>query len=310
MNSPIPPPLKDGVFYIDNSSMELFTTCPRQAYLYIIRRLELNRSRIALDFGGAFHNALEYLYKKYGNTYRSIAENTDVIQYTATLPLATPEDDYRTSSYLVDGISKYLNDHPAEVWVPMTLPNGQPAVEIPFAMPIGTVDTASFGTITIVWTGKIDLAYKSDGRLGLMDHKTTSMMGPGFFSEFEIAHQMYGYAAALEYIFNEPCAEITINGLGCRKPTKTGVKFEFLRHSIPINRALLDEWHVDSLALVSDFFAHCERGYFPKATKWCVAKYGSCQYRAVCSLAPEHRELALSTSEFRPVTWDPLSTRS
>lgn len=308
--SPIQPPLKDGVFYIDNSSMELFTTCPRQAYYYIIRRLELNKSKIALDFGGAFHSVLEYLYKKYGNSYRTVADNTDIITYASKQVLNTPEGDHRTTGYLVEAVSKYLNDHPAEVWAPMTLPNGEPAVEVPFAMPIGTVDTASFGSITIVWTGKIDLAYRSNGRIGLLDHKTTSMMGPGFFTEFEFSHQMYGYAAALEYIFGEPCDEITINGLGCRKPTRTGKMHEYARHTIPINRALLDEWHTDSLALVSDFFGHCERGYFPKATKWCVGKYGACQFRAVCSLAPAHRELALSTSEFRPVTWDPLSTRT
>lgn len=309
MNQPIPPPLKDGVLYIDNSSMELFTTCPRQAYYYIIRRLELNRSRIALDFGGAFHNVLEYMYKKYGNAYRSVQENTDIITYASKLELNTPEDDYRTISYLVEAVTKYLDQHPAEVWSVATMPNGLPAVELPFAMPIGTIDTREFGQVVVMWTGKIDIVYRSDGRLGLMDHKTTSMMGPGFFSEFEIAHQMYGYAAAVEYIFKEPVNEVCINGLGCRKPTKNGVKFEFTRHTFPINRPLLDEWHSDSLALISDFLAHCERGYFPKATKWCVAKYGSCQYRAVCSLAPEHRELALATSEFRPVTWDPLETR-
>lgn len=307
MNPPIPPPLKDGVLYIDNSSMELFTTCPRQAYYYIIRRLELNRGRIALDFGGAFHDVLEYMYRKYGNAYRSNTDNADILAYAASRQLDTPEDDYRSVSYLVDGVAKYINDHPAEIWTILTLPNGAPAVEIPFAMPIGTIETVSWGKVTIIWTGKIDLAYRSRDSIGLMDHKTTSMMGPQFFAEFEIAHQMYGYAAALEYIFKEPCSDITINALGCRKPTKTGVKFEFQRHTIPISRPLLNEWHVDSLALVSDFLAHCERGYFPKATKWCVSKYGPCQYRAVCSLNPEHRELALSTSEFRPVTWNPLA---
>lgn len=339
MNPPIKPPLVDGVLYIDNSSMELFTTCPRQAYYYIIRRLELNKDKIALDFGNAFHCVLEYLYKKYGNSYRSQADNQDVINFAvstiSSLPvdpnelqdfhaarqlrtvqgllnppiLITPQDDYRTVSYLVSGVEKYLRDHPAEVWSIATLPNGAPAVEVPFAMPIGTIDTASWGKVTIIWTGKIDLVYRSNGTLGLLDHKTTSMMGPQFFTEFEFAHQMYGYNAAVEHIFNEPCTAITINGLGCRKPSRTGTQFEFNRHTIPISRPLLDEWHTDSLALVSDFLAHCERGYFPKATKWCVGKYGACQYRAVCSMAPQHRELALSTSEFRPVTWSPLTAK-
>ena len=334
MPTPIQPPLVDGVLYIDNSSMELFTTCPRQAYYYIIRKLELNRDRVALDFGGAFHTVLEKLYKTYGTAYRSAADNQAIIDFAASaithkptpeeeqfreaahkrgelLPpvLCTPEDDYRTVSYLVDGVRKYLNQYPAEAFEIAKLPDGSPAVEMPFAMPIGTIETTLWGKVAVMWTGKIDMAYRSRGELGIFDHKTTSMMGPGFFSEFEIAHQMYGYAAAVEYILHEPVKAITINGLGCRKPTRTGTQFEFNRHTIPVNTDLLNEWHEDSLALVSDFLSHCERGYFPKATKWCVAKYGSCQYRAICSLSPQHRELALSTSEFKKVTWSPLAAK-
>jgi len=307
----IAPPLVDGCFYIDNSSMELFTTCPRQAYYYIIRRLELNRSKVALDFGGAFHNVLEFTYKNFKHSYRSAADNAQILQFTALQSYPVPEDDYRTTSYLLDAVSKYLNDYPAEAFEIATLPNGQPAVEVPFAMPIGTVETASWGKVTVIWTGKIDLIYRSRTRLGIMDHKTTSMMGPQFFTEFEIAHQMYGYNAAAEFIMGEECGEITINGLGCRKPTVKGKgeKFEFNRHIIPTTRPLLDEWHTDSLALVSDFLSHCERGYFPKATKWCMGKYGACQFRQVCTLNPANRELALSTSEFKPVTWNPLEKK-
>lgn len=332
MSAPVPPPLRDGVLYIDNSSMELFTTCPRQAYYYIIRRLELNKPRIALDFGGAFHTVLEYLYKKYGNSYRSQVENQDIIAFaastltteitdeerhrrdehnkTADLPLppvlVTPEDDYRTKGYLIGAVEQYLAQYPAEAWRPLTLPSGAKAVEVPFAFPLGVVESPVFGRITIMWTGKMDLPYESGDKIGIMDHKTTSMMGPQYFAEFEIAHQMYGYVAATEYVLGRQVNEITINGLGCRKPTKSGQRYEFQRHIIPVNRALLSEWHDDCLAIVSDFIGHCERGYFPRHTKWCLSKYGACQYRAVCTMAPEHREFCLRTSEYRPVTWTPL----
>lgn len=316
--------------------MELFTTCPRQAFYYIIRKLELNRDKIALDFGSAFHTVLEYLYKTHGTGYRSAEQNQDVINFTSRTithrlspeeeqfrkaahergellspVLVTPEDDYRTVSYLLEGVQRYLTQYPAEAYEIAKLPDGSPAIEMPFAMPIGTIQTTLWGPVTVMWTGKMDKVYRSRGNLGLQDHKTTSMMGPSYFSEFEIAHQMYGYANAVEYVFKEPCHEILINALGCRKPTVKGKgeKFEFARHIIPINRDLLDEWFTDSLALVSDFLSHCERGYFPKATKWCVAKYGACQYRQVCSLSPENRDLALSTNEFKKVTWSPLTAK-
>lgn len=308
--TPTPLPLIDGCLYIDNSSMELFTTCPRQAYYYIIRKLELNRDRIALQFGEAFHTVLERLYKRYGTAYRSEADNADILSHASSLSLNTPEDDYRTIPYLVSAVSKYLTQYPAEPFEIVRLPDGSPAVELPFAYPLGVIDSPVYGRITIIWVGKIDLLYRSRGRLGVMDHKTTSIMGSQYFAEFEIAHQMYGYSAAAEYILGEQCGEITINGLGCRKPTRTGVPHEFSRHIIPVDRDLANEWHDDCLCIVRDFIQHAEQGYFPKHTKWCIGKYGPCQYRGVCTLPPASREVALGTSEFKPVTWNPLQPKT
>ena len=96
---PIPLPLVDGCLYIDNSSMELFTTCPRQAYYYIVRKLELNRDRIALHFGEAFHDVLRELYVRHGSGYRSAADNAAILHYASAKTLPTPEDDYRTTGY-------------------------------------------------------------------------------------------------------------------------------------------------------------------------------------------------------------------
>jgi hypothetical protein len=140
-----------------------------------------------------------------------------------------------------------------------------------------------------------------------MDHKTTSMMGPQFFAEFEIAHQMYGYTRAGNELTKEKVVEFTINGLGCRQPTKTGKKFEFLRHIVPVDYSIYDEWMQDTLTVVGNFLAYCRDGYFPKHTKWCVAKYGACQYRGVCTMPVANREIVLASNEFRPVTWSPLN---
>lgn len=307
MLPPIHLPLVDGVLYIDNSSMELFTTCPRQAYYYVIRKLELNRSRIALDFGDRFHFLLETLYKRHGSSYRTGEDNANLLALAQQQILPTPEDDYRTTGYLVQAFETYLAQYPAERFDIAITPSGEPAIEIPFMFPLGTIQSGMFGPITVVWTGKIDMGYRSSGRLGIMDHKSTSMMGPQFFAEFEIAHQMYGYTAAAEHIFGEPVHEICINGLGCRKPTRTGKTFEFSRHIIPVNRDLLAEWHDDCLYAVKNFIQCAEEGYFPKFTKWCVSKYGPCQYRGVCTQSPQHRESTLATNEFRPVVWDPLN---
>lgn len=308
--TPIQPPLKDGVLEIDNTALEQFSTCRRQAYYYLIRRIESNRSKIALDFGGAFHKVLEFMYKTYGPSYRNKLDNDAILQYAQSIPpWENPNgDDYRTVPYLVQGVSNYLNSYPAEPFSFATLPSGQVGIEVPFIFPIAKIESPVFGTIPVMWKGVMDVLYRRDGLLGVCDHKTTSIMGPQFMAEFEISHQFYGYVAAAEYITGEKVSEIMVNGIGCRKPTikGTGKTFENQRGLIAVNRSLLAEWHNDTLALITDFIACCEQGYFPKQTKWCVGKYGACQYRSLCTLSPEHRESAINTSEFRPVVWDPL----
>lgn len=308
MPAPLPLPLVDGVLYIDNTCMELFNTCPRQAYYYKVLKKELNKSRIALDFGKAFHEVLDYLYRKYGTSYRNAEANSDILRYAQSLHLDTPDDDYRSNAYLVGAVSKYLSDYPAESFSLATAPDGKPAIEIPFARPLGIINSPVFGRVVVVWTGRIDLVYRQPGRLGIIDHKTTSMMGPQYFAEFDLSNQFYGYAEAAEFIFGEQISEVTVNGLGCRKPSVkgTGKQYEFARHIVPISRSLLAEWKLDALAAITSFIRCAEDGYFPKYTKWCVNKYGPCQYRAICTLNPEHREAALSTSEYRDVLWNPL----
>lgn len=307
---PIQPPLINGVLEIDNTALEQFSTCRRQAQYYLVRKVESNKSKIALDFGAAFHKVLEYAYKKFGPSYRSNNDNADIIRYAQSLPpwQDVNGEDYRNLPYLVQAVSNYLQSYPAEPFTFATLPSGQVGIEVPFIFPLAKVESSVFGTIPVMWKGVIDVLYRRDGVLGVLDHKTTSMMGPQFMAEFEISHQFYGYVAAAEYITGETVSEITVNGIGCRKPTVkgTGKTFENHRGMIAVNRSLIAEWHQDTLALVTDFISCCEAGYFPKQTKWCVGKYGACQYRALCTLPPEHRESAINTSEFRPVVWDPL----
>src|ERR1039458_9874711 len=53
-------PLRDGCFFVDNSMLELITTCPWQAYASIVRRKRPATESSALRFGGFIHKALEF----------------------------------------------------------------------------------------------------------------------------------------------------------------------------------------------------------------------------------------------------------
>lgn len=322
--SDLPIPLLDDCFFIDNSSMEYQVTCPRSAEYYILRRRELNRTRSALEFGKIIHKALEARYLRGTGVITPEIFQAMLSQVDEGFKTFTPdENDFRNYDIAISALQKYSVDYafePFQVWKDA---DGKPAVELPFAFPLGTIEaqrellvkdgvtgtvsTRYVGTITVVWKGKIDLIYTMNNMLYGLDHKTTSIMGPQFFQEFELSHQVHGYSWAIRQLTGKLPSGFTINGLGIRKPTKSGKALEFIRHTIPIFSGLVAEWEKDSIHIVSDFIEMASRGYMPKHTKWCQGKYGACQYKQVCLLPdPSHREIALGSNEYRDVTWDPL----
>jgi hypothetical protein len=308
--------------FIDNSSQERIMTCKRAAGYYIAHKRELNRANNAQTFGKIIHKGLEERYKSFGTYLGADATLAMTKIVTAEFDKWTPEgDDFRNYGTAMSAIKQYSDQYQLEDFEPYKFPDGKPFVELPFAQPLGTIEVNALlwvrnpdgtieqrhvGHITIIQKGKIDLVYRREGYLYGMDHKTTSVMGPQYFQEFELASQVHCYTWAIKQLIGELPRGYTINGLGIRKPTKTGKSLEFIRHTVPIFPALVAEWETDTMQLVAEFVEGCRTNQLPKATKWCVAKYGSCEFRQVCGLEPHLREMSLYSNEYRPVTWDPL----
>lgn len=329
--NPLPPlPLVDGdTLLIDNSSTESFTTCPRLSFYSIIRRLRPSGDRVPLTFGGIIHKILEARYRASTSLHAQTDEVTSVMLATAEREFAKwtpPEDEYRNFSCAVEFIRRYAAEYPFESFEVVKGQDGSPMIEVPFAIPFGElhVDDEYFilntttgevakrhlRTIRIVWSGRIDLAYISSngGGLYVMDHKTTSIMGDSWRASFDLSQQLYGYAWAVSMLTGRQVEACVINGLGIRKPTKTGKAFEFQRPVIPVRPELLAEWKSDMIHILADFLEMYRRGYYPKHTVWCHAKFGECPFKKVCSLpTEEQREMMLDSGEFQRNDWSPLS---
>ena len=313
MNPPFPLPLHDGdTLLIDNSSLEHFTTCPRQAYYSIVRRLRASGERTALRFGGIVHKVLEARYRATTALHAQTEQVTQVMLATAEREFQNwtpPEDDYRNFSTVVELIRRYEEQYPFESFEVARDMGGNLLIEMPFAVPLGELDYEG-RVVKLVWTGRIDLVYVSTngGGLYVMDHKTTSVMGPSYFSTFTIAHQLYGYAWAVQQLTGSKVQAVVVNAIGVRKPTRTGKAFEFERAVIPVSQNLVDEWQIDTLHIVSDFLENCRRGYAPKHTAWCVGKFGECPFRKVCTLdTVDQREVMLNSGEYQHNEWSPLT---
>lgn len=295
--------LTDDTLIIDNSRLECFTTCPRLAQYRVLRKRTISRGRSALEFGKALHTALELRY-----TLPDINQFSDdllqsqiaSLQKSFSTIVLEPED-FRTLDRAIDIIQGY-NLYYAREPFSIVQVEGKPFVERSFAIPLGIV-----GGYKVIWTGRIDLLVQDDRGIFVMDHKTTSMLGATYFADFVLSQQMLGYVWATRALTGLKVAGVIVNALVSRRPSKTGTPVEFSREKIYYPEEHLDEWRTDILHIASDFIHNAKRNYFPKHTKWCIGKYGKCEFHEVCTLPPAQRELLLTSDLYADDNWSPLT---
>lgn len=300
-------------------------TCPRAAGFYTCHAREGNRPKAALEFGKIIHKILEERYRNHGIYCDATCVQAMVNVATTEFAKYEPDpSDFRNYGTAIAFIKKYTEQYALEDFELVRFADGTPFVEQKFALPLGVIpintlvwtrDTTTgllaqvfIRNLKVIQKGKIDLGYTRESRIYGLDHKSTSMMGPTFFNEFELASQIHGYSWAIKQLVGELPAGFVINGLGFRKPTPSGKPLEFVRHTVAIQQGLVDEWVHDTLHIVREWVLQCAAGYLPKHTKWCVGKYGACEYKPVCGMPDwQQRMMSLFSNEYRQVTWDPLT---
>jgi hypothetical protein len=320
---PVPDSPDDYILKLDNSTMEVFQTCPRSAFYYCISR-RTRVGRAALIFGGGIHAALEHMYT---TSFADLRESKLACLHYMEAQDFNPGNDWRTPELALITLEQYFNYYSLMDNIKPLIINGKPFVEQSFDLEIGEFsinDTLPFtysqlgipsptpdervkiNKLHLHWTGKIDILGYIGDTINVIDHKTTSMGGDTFFNDFTLSQQTIGYAWAAQHIINQPVNNFTVNALIIRKPTKTGKGTEFDRRTCFYPPAFLEEWQRDIYAACESFVFSMLHNSFPKHTKWCMGKYGACQFHPVCSSLPSGRDFVLSTDQYANVTWSPL----
>lgn len=313
--------LQDLILTIDNSSLEMFATCARAAQYKLIRSRE-RPTGAAINAGKCLHNALELFYKTNFNTDCLNQVVEDIQQFYVAHP--TDDLEWRTMSMVIDSVMKYWHHYrdadranftvletESSFRKPLCTIEFNSTIPVEASLLLGEAGNTSHvyaRNIHVVWSGRVDLVFRTtDGRVRFKDHKTTTMLGPSFYDDFEFTSQTVGYYWAKKQDFPE-LSGFTLNVIAWRKPTKTGTPLEFVRRDYFYDDYHANEWVLDVTNQINDFLAHLVRGYFPKQTKWCVGKYGKCPYFDVCaSHSDAEREFLLASDMFSNVTWTPFN---
>jgi len=331
----------DYDFDIDNSTLTTYLTCPRSFEFNAIYGRD-TAYRDALNYGSAIHHALEHFYRHDAPLEDDNVGGVGVLDvlHRAFLAKPTDSDSWRTFEHAAESIRRYIRWH--EQMPPWSLVehDGSRAVELAFRIPLfvyevgfadhphiapwppalvadaatgGVADLNTALGVTAVrrihvnFTGKIDMIVEQDGALAVVDHKTTSIEGSTFWSQFTLSPQMLGYCWAASQLLDRPVRSAIIDALIGRKPTKTGIPHEYARQRYHYSAEQIDEWHADVESHIRTLLVNFMRGVFPRNTNSCYGKF-PCQFRDVCPLPRNVQASALRSGAFVPRTWSPLET--
>jgi len=296
---------------INFSSLDLIQTCPRKAYYTLVRKIRGGTSP-ALMFGTAVHKALESWYltpleqriiptnaldKAKLHLYssdRPFGPDSEVPMYNAIHEFImhsdpnVPDSDKRCQlngiKILVEYFKRYKDDG-----LTVVSDSKGPMVERRVEFPIHVspdLKITYFGTVDVI------LENKQTGVVMVVDHKTTSALGSGFYNRVKPNHQYTGYVQGAQVDLGLDTNLFMINGLQVAK-----TKYDFARQVTERTEEDFEELKNAVLMNVRLFMTFHESGIWPQNAPQPCTMYGSCKFLKACEVPSNIRESVIRSLE-------------
>lgn len=194
------------------------------------------------------------------------------------------EENARTLGTAIRALVWYDDQYKDEIYKTSILPNGEPAIEVRFELPIPGTDYR--------FSGRMDRIVNVGEETFIMEHKTTiTTLGSYFFDRYHPSFQTGAYCWAARELFGQPASGVIIDAI------QTAVGFtRCARQTVTLSPSQLDEWF-DAVRYQIDAVERArESGKWQPNFAACN-NYGGCDYRSIDALPPEFRS-ALIESEF------------
>lgn len=309
----------DSWAIVDSTKLQQYITCPRSYFYTYILGWRPERERNDLQFGVAWHEAMEFLLLN-GYEQKSVIVARDLAIKTYrekfapdTDELYSPKTPQNLKIALDQYVEKYQNDNFKVLW------------------------TEIFGSVLIAEDRKmyfkIDTVCKDGRGLFIMDHKTTKNFGRTWVDQWSLKIQIGLYTHAL-YCMTEDKNDVygfVVNGVAFKNPPRmkkdgtpyanSGTGNEFLR--LPVRKPVeslrtwlwtTNAWY-DELERDFTLFSQCKKSddimkCFKMNPESCT-KYWGCQYNDYCKIwANPLNKCEKAPIGFNVDFWDPQKEQS
>lgn len=292
---------------IDSTALTTFQMCPSKYQLRMEVGWKPRRISAALIFGKSIHAALATWYKTSDaqKSLLAIIESWDA---------NAPVDDFRSREKCAKVFLEYIKEYPQENFFIVGAPDN-PMIEVPFSLDTGMFcDCPHCGTVwnridgmcacgqllePIEYGGIYDGLIKFGPQVFVLEHKSTSMMGPGFFNQFKPNNQVSGYIWAGQQMSGLPVGGALINAIGVY--AKGVTRFE--RSITTRTHDEVTEWLANVQTVCSEINRAKVTGKWEMRTPSCVL-YGRCDYLDVHQLATIYERTKMLETSYIVDKWD------
>lgn len=272
----------------DFTILSTFSLCPRKYHYRFNLGRVLKTPQTAADFGGAIHKALD-------SWYTDTDTDKAVALFKETYAEQPDVDGKRTHAMGEWIIRNYALTYADQPWELV-------ATEKAFEVPLDDTGETTF-------IGRIDKIIRWNNVLWVVDHKTTSSLGPTYVRMIEPNAQFTGYTVAarlLGYDVKGIILDALLVAKGLLDSSRRGRLTPTLRYDSYRTEEALAEWEVEFIELTSEIkaadatFCYSPKGMFNGGCTY----YGECPYRQVCCEDSDLRARLLE-ADYNVDFWDP-----
>jgi hypothetical protein len=264
----------------------------------------------ALGFGSALHVGM-------AAWYRSGDPGEALNAINQAWPDSMPIDDWRTKEKCLVTMAEYIKQYPSETFKIVGAPDN-PVIEVPFTLDFGMYLPCTHCSLRrpddeldavchfcglpkepLEYGGIYDMLVDFGGQLFVVDHKSTSVLGPSYFNQFNPNNQMTGYIWAASQLSGAKVTGAIINAIGVMKTGKT--KFE--REITSRSPEAIEEWKRNVYVEACNIKEHERLGFFPMRTQACTM-YGLCEYHGVHTLQHAAERVKRLEADYVREEWD------
>ncbi len=300
--------------YVDSSMLTTWRACRRKHYWSTLRSLYPMGKSVHLIAGGAFAGGIEAARRACFSAPIPEHFTLEELAYAALPPFARLWGDFvpeerssKTFDNTFNALVHYLEHyHPGtDELQPMLRPDGSPAVEYKFAVPIDGVTHPETGD-PILFSGRFDMVGTLNGVPCIVDEKTTGSLGFNWADKWDLRGQFLGYIWALRKQGID-VSHAVINGIAILK-----TKNEIQRAVVKYPEHMIARWEAQMTADIMEMirsYKHFLAGVRSFDTTYTYnfadscESYGGCAFAVLCGA----RDPEPFTSNYIKYRYDPLS---